>query len=78
MREALETPWLNHCEVQGLSKSERREVEKHLDKVMKENKEEIMYAPHMAKTEKRTKILGRTLLYVSCRTAFPYGMVIVY
>ena len=58
-----------------MSKNERREVDKHLDKVVKENREDIVYTPHTAKTEKKTKIPGRTFLYVSCRTTFPYGTV---
>merc|ERR1712147_371636 len=75
LREALETPWVNAQEVQSLSKNERKEVDKHLDKVVKESREDNMYMAHTAKTEKKTKIPGRTFLYVSCRTTFPYGTV---
>ena len=75
LREALESPWANDQGVQSLSKHERREVDRQLDKVMNENRENIMYAPHAAKTEKKTKIPGRTFLWVSCRTTFPYGTV---
>ena len=51
LREALETPWVDAQEVESLSKNERNEVNKHLDKVVKENRENIMYAAHMGKTE---------------------------
>ena len=73
LREALETPWANAQEEQSLSKNDRREVDKHLDKVVKESREDNVYMAHTAKTEKKTKIPGRTFLYVSCRTTFPYG-----
>ena len=76
LREALETPWASAEEVQGLTKNDRREVDKHLDKVVKESREGNAYMAHTAKTEKKTKVPGRTFLYVSCRTTFPYGTVI--
>ena len=56
LREALEAPWANDQGVQSLSKHERREVDRHLDKVMNENRENIVYAPHAAKTEKLSLI----------------------
>merc|ERR1712163_11422 len=62
-------------EVQGLTKNDRREVDKHLDKVVKESREGNAYMAHTAKVEKKTKVPGRTFLYVSCRTTFPYGTV---
>ena len=41
LREALETPWASAEEVQDLTKNDRREVDKHLDKVVKESREEV-------------------------------------
>ena len=75
LREALETPWASVEEVQGLTKNDRREVDKHLDKVVKESREGNAYMAHTAKVEKKIKVPARTFLYVSCRTTFPYGTV---
>ena len=46
LREALETPWASAEEVQGLTKNDRREVDKHLDKVVKESREGNAYMAH--------------------------------
>ena len=64
-----------HEERLGKDNQQLREgvIEKQLERIMMENREDRMFISHKAKPHKKTIIPARTFLYVPCRTTFPYG-----